>query len=683
MYASANSLKRDTALLIKPPTRLAVSEAVAQYVKTKTPSGNWDYWDIETAPYMVEPMDIISSRKKKGLIFVGPARSGKTQALIDGGVGYGVAVDPSDMLVAQMSQVKAAEFGKKRITPMLENSPILADCLSPRTHDNNVTEKIFKAGNYLRIGHPSKTILASSDYRFVFLTDYDRWPLDVGGEGSGWGLAFKRIQTYQSLGMAVCESSPGYEVMPDGDKNLQHHEAPASLGILSLYNTGDRRQLYWACLDCGEFFPAKFEYLRFDENETNIRKAARNVTAFCPHCGSNDIKPQHKFELIQKARWVPGGCEISRDGEITGEMIDSPLASFWMEGPAANFQTWEELVYLHLSAKRDYDKTGSEKQLRTTVNVDQGRPYTPMSLQAKGKAEELKERVVPLEQLLVPKWVRFLTAQIDVQNGKKSRFSVMVLGWGEGLQHTVIDRFEIVKSNRVEDGQEKRVDPAKYSEDWDLITDRVINQSYQIEDHPDLRMPITITLCDSGGEDGVTDNAYEYYRRLKKLKMHEKFWLLKGDGKKLESDYIRVSYPDNSKKKHRKARARGDIPLLLLNSNRFKDIVNNSSIGRDEPGAKYCYFPDWLPESFYDELTYEIRGVDGRWTKPGKKANEAFDQFYYGWAAIYQLRAHTVDWELPPVYAKPIEENPFIIRPNQLEKAHKTKRERRSRIQIA
>ncbi|MGB1201251.1 MAG: terminase gpA endonuclease subunit [Cognaticolwellia aestuarii] len=682
MFAKVSTIVTDTAELLKPPLRLAVADAVASHVKTKTPSGNWDYWDLETAPYMAEPMNMVASRKKKGVIFVGPARSGKTQALIDGVVGYGVCVDPSDMLIVQMSQTKAAEYGKKRITPMLEHSPKLAECLSSRTHDNNVTEKIFKAGNYLRIGHPSKTILASSDYKYVLMTDYDRWPLDIGGEGSGWGLGFKRIQTYQSLGMAICEGSPGYEIIPDGDQNLQHHEAPASLGILSLYNTGDRRQLYWPCPDCGEYFPAKFEYLKYYENEPNIRKAAREAVCFCPNCGSCDIKPEHKFSMTQKARWVPANCTINSDGEILGEPIDSPLVSYWMEGLAANFQTWEELVYLYLSAKKDYDKTGSEEKLKVTVNVDQGRPYKPMSQQGKGRAEELKERVVPLERLLVPNWVRFLTAQIDVQNGKKSRFSVMVLGWGERLEHTVIDRFEIIKSKRQVDGEDKRVDPAAHSEDWDLITEKVINLTYQIQDHADWRMPITATLCDSGGEDGVTDNAYTYYRRLKKLNLQDKFWLVKGEGRRLDADYIRISYPDNTKKKHRKAKAKGDIPLLLLNANKFKDIVSNSSIGRQEVGAKYCHYPEWLPESFYDELTYEIRGIDGKWIKPGKKPNEAFDQFYYGWAAVYHLRAQTIDWDLPPLFARPIKENPYIIKPNQV-KEIKPKRERRSRINIA
>ncbi|QNS58083.1 hypothetical protein DXE53_08900 [Escherichia coli O145] len=32
---------------------------------------------------------------------------------------------------------------------------------------------------------------------------------------------------------------------------------------------------------------------------------------------------------------------------------------------------------------------------------------------------------------------------------------------------------------------------------------------------------------------------------------------------------------------------------------------------------------------FYDELTYEERGSDGKWRKPGRGANEAFDLLVY------------------------------------------------------
>jgi phage terminase large subunit GpA-like protein len=41
------------------------------------------------------------------------------------------------------------------------------------------------------------------------------------------------------------------------------------------------------------------------------------------------------------------------------------------------------------------------------------------------------------------------------------------------------------------------------------------------------------------------------------------------------------------------------------------------------------HFPAWLGSWFYDELTYEERSNEGKWSKPGRGANEAFDLLVY------------------------------------------------------
>ncbi len=60
-----------------------------------------------------------------------------------------------------------------------------------------------------KIGWPSVNIMSSSDYRFVALTDYDRFPENIDSEGDGFSLASKRTTTFMSAGMTLVESSPG------------------------------------------------------------------------------------------------------------------------------------------------------------------------------------------------------------------------------------------------------------------------------------------------------------------------------------------------------------------------------------------------------------------------------------------------------------------------------------------
>lgn len=57
-------------------------------------------------------MNCLASREYDAVIFVGPARTGKTIGLIDGWVIYNVICDPADMLIIQMTEEKPANTPK-------------------------------------------------------------------------------------------------------------------------------------------------------------------------------------------------------------------------------------------------------------------------------------------------------------------------------------------------------------------------------------------------------------------------------------------------------------------------------------------------------------------------------------------------------------------------------------------
>lgn len=103
---------------------------------------------------------------------------------------------------------------------------------------------MFRDGSFLKIGWPSIIVFSSSDYKRVALTDYDRFPEDIDGEGDGFSLASKRTTTFMSAGMTLAESSPGREITDVKWRRSSPHEAPPTTGILSLYNRGDRRRWY-------------------------------------------------------------------------------------------------------------------------------------------------------------------------------------------------------------------------------------------------------------------------------------------------------------------------------------------------------------------------------------------------------------------------------------------------------
>lgn len=646
---TAKVARTDSGYILRAPRRMRVADAVAQYMRVPMGAGNSVPWDPLVAPYVIEPMNCLASREYDAVIFVGPARTGKTIGLIDGWVIYNVICDPADMLIIQMTEEKAREHSKKRLARTFRVSPEVVSRLSPNKNDNNVYDRTFLAGNYLKIGWPSVNIMSSSDYKCVALTDYDRFPEDIDGEGDAFSLASKRTTTFMSSGMTLVESSPGRDVKDVKWRRTSPHEAPPTTGILSLYNRGDRRRWYWPCPHCGEYFQPCGDVVAGFRDIADPVLASEAAYIQCPSC-SGRIMPEHKRELNGRGVWLRDGESINADGSRYGDPRRSRIASFWMEGPAAAYQTLSQLVYKLLTAEQEYETTGSEETLKTVINTDWGLPYLPRASMEQRKSELLEQRAEPVPSRSVPDGVNFLVATVDVQAGRHRRFVVQVTGYGSRGERWIIDRYNITQSLRGDsDGESQRIDPASYPEDWDVLLTDVFHKSWPLASDPSQQMRLMAMAVDSGGEDGVTDNAYKFWRRCRRDGLGKRIYLFKGDSIR-RAKLITRTFPDNTGRTGRRAQAAGDVPLWLLQTDALKDRVNNA-LWRDSPGPGYVHFPDWLGSWFYDELTYEERSSDGKWSKPGRGANEAFDLMVYAEALVILHGYEKIRWPDAPEWA--------------------------------
>ena len=646
---TAKAARTDSGYILRAPRRMRVADAVAQYMRVPMGAGNSVPWDPLVAPYVIEPMPCLASRAYDAVIFVRPARTGKTIGLIDGWVIYNVICDPADMLIIQMTEEKAREHSKKRLARTFRVSPEVVSRLSPNKNDNNVYDRTFLAGNYLKIGWPSVNIMSSSDYKCVALTDYDRFPEDIDGEGDAFSLASKRTTTFMSSGMTLVESSPGRDVKDVKWRRTSPHEAPPTTGILSLYNRGDRRRWYWPCPHCGEYFQPCGDVVAGFRDIADPVLASEAAYIQCPSC-SGRILPEQKRELNGRGVWLRDGESINADGSRYGDPRRSRIASFWMEGPAAAYQTLSQLVYKLLTAEQEYETTGSEETLKTVINTDWGLPYLPRASMEQRKSELLEQRAEPVPSRSVPDGVNFLVATVDVQAGRHRRFVVQVTGYGSRGERWIIDRYNITQSLRGDsDGESQRIDPASYPEDWDVLLTDVFHKSWPLASDPSQQMRLMAMAVDSGGEDGVTDNAYKFWRRCRRDGLGKRIYLFKGDSIR-RAKLISRTFPDNTGRTGRRAQAAGDVPLWLLQTDALKDRVNNA-LWRDSPGPGYVHFPDWLGSWFYDELTYEERSSDGKWSKPGRGANEAFDLMVYAEALVILHGYEKIRWPDAPEWA--------------------------------
>jgi len=655
--ASAVDIRRDIARMVRPPERISVSEAASRYVNVRTSSGGIDRWDSGLTPYMIEPMNCLTSRQYEAVIFVGPAQSGKTQALITCFLAYVLKCDPSDIMILQTSKDTARDFDMQVIKRTFRDSPEIKKELAPGSKADNTFDKVFRAGNILFQAWPSINKLSGKPLKYVLLTDYDRMDQDIEKEGSPFSLAQKRTTKFLSRGMTLVETSPGFEVSDPNYTPRYEHEAPPCGGALSLFNMGDMRRYYVQCPECGEYYMSPMDEHGLDFVHNRDLFGATDVEIFREArfvCSAHGclIDTRHKRAMNEGHIWLPQGCKIEKEGEVVGESIKRRIASYWFPGIMAAYSSPNSLVEKFLNGCREYDITGSEQNLKTTVNVDFGSPYLPRRLMSAVNADEYMDRAEDLPKRAVPEGVRFLSASVDVQ---KSKFVVQVVGYGVNKEKWLVDRFDIDRSERPDNDGFRPVDPAAHIEDWFLIEKKVIKRRYPLAGDAGREMAVLMTACDSGGREGVTERAYMFWREMRRKQLHSRFCLIKGERPKRTANKPKIfkTSPDKTSSAARKAKVTNELPLWLLNTTALKDSVF-ADLSRVEPGDNYIHFPDWLGKWFYDELVAEKRSEEG-WDKAKGARNESFDLFCYAEAGfLVKLVGHwqsEINWASPPAWA--------------------------------
>ena len=681
-FESLEALIDIAAEAARPSERLTVSQAAEKYRKINNPGSYVGPWLNATTPYLVEPMDVLQNLNYTAMCFVGPAQCGKTDIWQNWHL-YSVVCDQADMMLIQTSQTTASDFSKRRTDRLHQHSPAVRDRLLPGKNYDNTFDKRYRGGMMVTLSWPSINELSGKPIPRLFLTDYDRMDQDVEGNGEPFSLARKRATTFGRYGMTAVESSPSFPVTDPNWIPGSKHEAPPTEGILSIYNRGDRRRWYWKCSECRNWFEPVFKLLTWPDLE-DIYAAAEQAKLECPHCGHYHTHDRSdtslgKHAMNRNGRWLRDGETIDRDDNVTGTPARSEIASFWLHGVAASFAAWKTLVANYLAAEQEYRRTGSEDPLKTTVNVDQGAPYVPKSMESERLPEALRDRAKDYGHKVVPPAVRFLVATIDVQ---KNRFVVQVHGVGENGDRWIVDRFDIKYSKRVADdleGQFLWVNPFAYEEDWRILMREVMLKSYPLGDGSGREMAIKLTLCDSGGGGEGTANAYAFYRWLRNGPadtdpdkeewpdwvpgLHGRFQLVKGASTKI-AQRVRVDYPD-SQRKDRAAGARGEIPVLWINTDAVKNQVDQM-LNRTVRGSGMIHFPEWLPVNFYKELCVETKNHKGQWENPRGFRNESWDLLVYCEAGLISAKhvgLERIDWTDPPLWAAPWDENDLVFTP--------------------
>lgn len=680
-WNTLEKLLRESAAMIRPSAKMTVAEWAEKrrYINIENAYVGW--WRNETTPYLVEPMECLTSLDHTVVALAASARSGKSDIFFNW-LGHSLECDPADMRIYLQTKFWAEDWSQGDLERTFlahapgEPSPFKRHML-PGKHNNTLLRKRFISGMRLNLSFPAITELSGKTVGRVALNDYDHAEQNIAGMGPAFPMARKRTTTFGKFAMTYVESTPAFAVKdPTWIASSLHQAPPVEAGILTIYNQGDRRRWYWQCPseECGEWFEPEFDLFVYDMSAGSNAKIARTVRMQCPCC-AHQFDESYRPALNRNGKWLKDGQTIDRHGVVSGEGEKNEIASFWLKGPAAFMQSWTGMVLEYLNALDEYTSTGNDGPLKLCYELSRGEPYMQPRDELARLPETLKGRAEDWgsgyrfddKEPSVPEWVRFLVGTVDVQ---ARSFVVQVTGVGENGELTLVDMFKIRYSNRIDETDVRQpvlpVDPAGYLEDWDLLIPELIERTYPLADGSGRRMAIKISGSDSGGREGVTTNAYNFWRRLKDdpegRGHHRRFHLIKGDPKR-GAPRRQTTFPD-SNRRDRHSSARGDVPVQLLQSNLLKDQLN-AILGRSEEGGARFRFPTWAPDFFYKQLCAEERTAKG-WEPPkGGRRNEAFDLSYYclGLCLHPDIALEKINWERPPGWAEVWDKNTLVIAP--------------------
>lgn len=645
---------------LRPPRRIDVPTWAQGFRKLRTPTyvGSWQN---EAVPYLIEPARMMTSRKYNAVIMVMPARTGKTDALVLNAFGHRVCAMPRDMLIVAPTRDTAREFSLTKLAPMIRTTPAVAERQRRGRGADNIFDKLFDGGMRLRMAWPVAGQLSMVDIPDVILTDYDRMPDDVDEEGTPFDLGRKRTQTYGSLGITCAESSPGRPVHVDDWEPTTPHEAPPCDGILGIYNSGTRGQFYWTCPQCATRFRPTFDRLRWEKGDSN-GETAKTAAMICPQ--GCVIGHDRKTALNRSGVWLheTAGGDLVEIGEAA--IRDTDIVSYWAEGPIAAFQSWEQLVLRFLDATDNYRSTGDETRLKSTITLDQGRPFFERKVSlGDGISQDLLQSLAidyPLGR--APRQTRFLTIAVDVQ---PNRFVVQVDAWGVDLERWLIDRFDVAVPPADSPGAFgdsgtvlRAIDPPRYKEDWRAL-DELLNRSWPVAEI-DLQIKARAMIVDMHGADGTTANAYAFYRRMKRERLQHRVFLQRGRG---GVDRERAVFRQLEKIEGPKRRRRSDIFAIETGTDPLKDEIA-VSLTRPDGGPNAYHLPAGLGDEVFAEFCAEVRTPKGWREKRGGIRNEALDLAVYGRALAIVLKAEKIDWSAPQPWASAVESNSYAVKPS-------------------
>jgi len=507
----------------KLPKSITVSEWADKYrILNAQTSAEPGRWRTVRTPYLREIMDAFNDPLVEEITLMKSTQIGGTEAIYNM-LAYAIDQDPGPALIVMPRETDAKSVSHNRVKPMLESSKTL------RKHLPSLVDDITKLEYHLDhmivyfAGSNSPAGLAQRPVRYLFLDEVDKYPKFSGKEADPIKLSTERTRTFWNkkiIKISTPTTRQGY--------------------IFREYEKSDKRRFYVPCPHCGQYQPLIFSQIKWPEGERNPEKIKVNRLAWyeCQHCGEK-IMENMKSRMVLQGIWVPEGAEITPEGHIRGNIVESGHRGFWISVLYSPWATWSDIAAEFLKSKNYIEL------LMNFVNSWLAEIWEEKTEES--KPEILITKAGTYKEGVVPAGVLVLTAGVDVQ---KDHFRIIIRGWGYGEESWLIRALRV--------------------ESWEEVIAVLFKTNYQRENGKDV-FSVRLSCIDSAYR---TDEVYEVCRKWKDIARP-----IKGQNY-LSGVPYKISYID----RHPRSGSviQGGLKLWHIDTVHYKDKINR--MVHAEPG---------------------------------------------------------------------------------------------------
>jgi phage terminase large subunit GpA-like protein len=403
-YDGALEIERVWREGLTPDPLLTVSEWADRHrMLSSKASAEPGRWRTSRTPYLKAIMDCLSPTSPvERVVFMAGGQLGKTECG-NNWIGYVIHHAPGPMMAVAPTVEMAKRNSKQRIDPLIEESPVLKELISPsrsRDSGNTILAKEFRGGVLVMTGANSAVGLRSMPVRYLFLDEVDGYPLDVEGEGDAISLAEARTRTFARRKIFIVST-------------------PTIAGASAIereYEASDQRRYFLPCPHCSHRQWLRFEQLRW-------QKGRPETAAYvCESCDA-PIPEHHKTWMLEHGEWRALAPE--NGGKTAGFHLSSLYSPVgwrsWKDIAAA----WENAVSL---------ESGSAAAIKTFKNTELGETWVE-----DGEAPDWQRLVERREDYpigTVPRGGLLLVGGADVQ---KDRIEVSIWAFGRGKEAWLVE----------------------------------------------------------------------------------------------------------------------------------------------------------------------------------------------------------------------------------------------------